>query len=272
MTVPERDAPGVRALERDAPDVRALERATLSTVPAPRIAFDGPFVVRAFAGGTGRANAASSIDPAHDPTLHDRIDRIEGFYAAHGMPPRFRCTPLDPPGLADALAARGYVEKDETVILLAPIDTIAAADAAAIALPAPDADWMAVTATAEHQTPARRREKEGNPALLMVPGAWITLRVDGAAAAVISVVAAGEAAGFFDLAVRPEFRRRGLAARAVRAAAHWAQEQGAAWLFCQVAAANAASLALNQGLGMTEAYRYRYMVRAQDSLPAMRFA
>ena len=72
------------------------------------------------------------------------------------------------------------------------------------ALPAPDADWMAVTATAEHQTPARRREKEGTPALLMVPGAWITLHEAGAAAAVISVVAAGPVAGFFDLAVPPD--------------------------------------------------------------------
>jgi GNAT superfamily N-acetyltransferase len=260
-----------RAPERATPGIRVLEHAALSAVPAQRVAFDGPFVVRAFAGGTGRANAASSIDPAPDPALDERIARIEALYAALGLPPRFRSTPLDPPGLADALAARGYVDKDETVILLAPLAVMAASDPTAIARPAPDADWMAVTATAEHQTPARRREKEGNPALLMVPGAWITLHEDGAAAAVISVVAAGELAGFFDLAVRPEFRRRRLAARAVRAAAHWGAQQGAAWLFCQVAATNAASLALNQGLGMAEAYRYRYWVRAQDSLPPMRF-
>nr|WP_198370831.1 GNAT family N-acetyltransferase [Roseomonas rosulenta] len=268
---PERAPSDPRAPERATPDLHALEHAALSSVPAPRVAFDGPFVVRAFAGGTGRANAASSIDPAPDAELHERIARIEALYAAQGLPPRFRSTPLDPPGLAAALTARGYVEKDETVILLAPIGAIAAAEATAVARPAPDADWMAVTATAEHQTPARRREKEGTPALLMVPGAWITLREGDAAAAVISVVAAGTLAGFFDLAVRPEFRRRGLAARAVRAAAHWAQTRGAAWLFCQVAAANAASLALNTGLGMAEAYRYRYLVRPQDALPTMRF-
>jgi ribosomal protein S18 acetylase RimI-like enzyme len=253
------------------PDIRALEEATLSTIPAPRVAFDGPFVLRAFAGGTGRANAASSLDPAPDPALAERVARIEARYAALGLPPRFRSTPLDPPGLAALLAARGYVEKDETVILRAPVAALAAPDAAATALPAPDADWMAVTATSEHQVPARRREKEGTPALLMVPGAWITLREGGVAAAVVSTVAAGPIAGFFDLAVRPEHRRRGLAARAVRAAAHWAAGQGAAWMFCQVAAANTASITLNRGLGMTEAYRYRYLVRGQDALPAMRF-
>lgn len=266
-----RGAPDLRVIESTAPDVRALERATLSTIPAPRVAFDGPFVVRAFAGGTGRANAASSLDPAPDPDLAAHIGRIEARYAAFGLPPRFRSTPLDPAGLRAMLAARGYVEKDETVILLAPVDAIAAPDPAATARSAPDADWMAVTATAEHQTAARRREKEGTPPLLMVPGAWITLHDGATAAAVISVVAAGELAGFFDLAVRPDHRRRGLAARAVRAAAQWAQMQGAAWLFCQVAAANTASVALNTGLGMTEAYRYRYLVRAQDAVPALRF-
>nr|WP_245217286.1 GNAT family N-acetyltransferase [Neoroseomonas nitratireducens] len=248
-----------------------MERATLTCVPAPRTGFDGPFVVRAFAGGTGRANAASSLDPSPHPDLETRIARIEARYAALGMPPRFRSTPLDPPGLAALLAGRGYVEKDETAILLAPVAAIARPDAAAEALAAPDADWMAVTATAEHQTPARRREKEGTPPLLTVPGAWITVREDGAAASVASVVASGPLAAYFDLAVRPEHRRKGLAARTVRAAADWAARQGATWLFCQVATTNAPSLALNRGLGLVEAYRYRYFVRAADALPALRF-
>ena len=253
------------------PDTLALERATLSCVPAPRVGFDGAFVIGAFAGGTGRANAASCLDPAPDPELEARIERIEALYDGLGMPPRFRSTPLDPPGLAALLAARGYGERDETVVLLAALADIAAPDLAALARPEPDADWMAVTATAEHQSPARRREKEGTPALLMMPGAWITLREAGQAVAVISVVACGTCAGFFDLAVRPEHRRKGLAARAVRAAAHWAASEGATWLFCQVAAANAASIALNTGLGMREAYRYRYFVSAAAGLAPLKF-
>ena len=254
------------------PDVLALERATLTTVPAPRTGFDGPFVVRAFAGGTGRANAASSLDPAPDPDLEVRIDRIAARYAALGLPVRFRSTPLDPPGLVAALMARGYVPKDETRVLLAPIDGLAVPDPEGQALPAPDADWMAVTATAEHQSPKRRQEKEGTPPLLTVPGAWLTLRSDGAIAAVASVVAAGEVAGYFDLAVRPEHRRKGLAARAVRAAAAWGQAQGARWLFCQVAVSNAASFALNDALGLREAYRYAYWVRPQDGVASLSFS
>lgn len=253
------------------PGVLALERATLSALPAPRIAFDGPFVLRAFAGGTGRANAASSLDAAPDPGLADRVARIEARYAVFGLPPRFRLTPLDPPGLAALLADRGYVEKDETVVLVAPVALLARPDAMAEARPAPDADWMAVTATAEHQGPARRQEKQATPALLAVPGAWITLREGTEAAAVASVVAVGPIAGYFDLAVHPDHRRRGLATRAVGAAAAWAQAQGAAWLFCQVATANGPSRALNAGLGMEEAYRYVYRVRPQDGAGTLRF-
>ena len=252
-------------------DIRALERATLTMVPAPRTGFDGPFVVRAFAGGTGRANAASSLDGGADPDLEARIDRIAARYAAMGLPARFRSTPLDPPGLAMALEARGYVPKDETHVLIASIEGLAAPDPTTEALPAPDADWMAVTATAEHQSPRRRQEKDGTPPLLTVPGAWITLRVDGVAAAVASVVVAGELAGYFDLAVRPEYRRRGLAARAVRAAADWARGQGARWLFCQVAVTNEPSFALNTALGLTEAYRYVYWVRAEEAGPPLKF-
>ena len=40
-------------------EIAALERACLTAVPSQRIAYDGEFVVRAFLGGTGRANAAS---------------------------------------------------------------------------------------------------------------------------------------------------------------------------------------------------------------------
>jgi ribosomal protein S18 acetylase RimI-like enzyme len=253
------------------PDVAALERACLTAVPAQRVAFDGSFVVRSFLGGTGRANAASSLSPADDPDLAARVARIEARYAAQGLPVRFRSVPLDPPGLAAMLSARGYVAKDETIIFVVPADDIARADADVQVLSAPDLDWMAVTATAEHQVPARRAEKERAVGMMMVPAAWLVLHEAGKPVACISAVADGELAGFFDLAVVPEARRRGLSAPITRAAAHWAKAQGARWIWAQVAASNQASCAAQQSLGMREAYRYVYYVRPQDKVPAMRF-
>lgn len=254
----------------EAPDVAALERACLTAVPAQRVAFDGSFVVRSFLGGTGRANAASSLWPMDDPDLATRIARIEARYEALGLPVRFRSTPLDPPGLAKMLSARGYVTKDETVIFVTTAENIARADEAVTVSAAPDEDWMAVTATAEHQVPARRAEKERAVGMMMVPAAWLVLHEAGKPLACISAVADGKQAGFFDLAVVPEARRRGLSARITRAAAHWAAAKGVRWIWAQVAASNQASCAAQQRLGMQETYRYVYYLRPQDRLPAMR--
>jgi GNAT superfamily N-acetyltransferase len=242
----------------DLPEVLALERATLTAVPAPRLLFDGGFVARSFAGGTGRANAACSLAAAPDPALSERIARIEAFYARAGLPCRFRSTPLDPPGLAPLLAAHGYRPHDESQVICGELAGFAQADAACEILAGPGPAWMAVLATAEHQVPARRAEKLRMPELLGVPAAWVLLRVDDAPAACAFVTADGAVAGLFDLAVDPAFRRRGLGRRVMAAAGAWAQAQGARFAYAQVACANAASLRLNAGLGLTECYRYRY--------------
>lgn len=257
--------------QRTAPDVMALEHACLTAVPAQRIAFDSSFVVRSFLGGTGRANSASALWRQDDADLAERIQRIESRYVSHGLPVRFRSTPLDPPGLAEALSTRGYICKDETIIFLAPISGVARPDEAVRVLAAPDDDWMAVTATAEHQVPARRAEKQQAANMMLVPAAWLVLYEGGKPTACISIVADGNLAGFFDLAVVPEARRQGLAARITRAAADWARRQGASWLWAQVASANQASCAAQRSLGMFEAYRYIYFVRPQDKLAGMKF-
>ena len=240
-------------------EVAALERACLTALPAPRQAFDGSFVAKLFLGGTGRGNAVSSLDPAPDPELAVRVARIEALYARHGLPCRFRLTPLDPPGLEPLLAARGYAEGEETIVHAGPLP--AAPDPAVRRLDGPAAEWMAVVATAEYQTEARRAEKLRTPELLAAQGGWFLLRENGAEAACLFAVVDGPYCGIFDLATHPDFRRRGLGDRLVRAAAHWAAGLGATRLWAQVASTNTASLALQRRVGLTEAYRYRYRIR-----------
>jgi GNAT superfamily N-acetyltransferase len=219
-------------------------------------------VLKAFLGGTGRANACCSLDPSPDPALPARIARIEAAYHRLGLASRFRSTPLDPPGLAAALLARGYAEeKAESLVNAGPLAPVARPDPAVRDEGGPTEAWMALVATAEHQTPARRAEKLGNRDLLAAPGAWLVLREGGVDAACLAAVADGAFCGIFDLATRPEFRRRGLGARIIRAAAHWARGLGAETLYAQVASDNLPSRALQAGLGMREAYRYRYYLK-----------
>lgn len=244
------------------PSIRALEHATLNALPAPRIRFDGGFVVRGFLGGTGRANAAISLDAAPDADLPARIARIEAHYRTLGLPPRIRSSPLDPPGLEALLRAQGWVERDESLVTCGRLAPVSRADAAVEFLAAPGETWLEVIGTAEYQSAARRSEKQQAVPLLAIPATWLVLREEGVAAAAMAATCDGEYCGLFDLAVRPEFKRRGLARRMIGAAADWAGRQGAGWLFAQVAATNTASRQLQSGLGMEERYRYRYFIRA----------
>ena len=247
------------------PDILAIERATLSAVPAPRVLFEGGFVVRSFAGGTGRANAACSLDPRPDADLGARIGRIEEFYRRAGFRPRFRSSPLDPPGLAQMLDARGYRPHDESQVICGRLGEAFRDDPACVALAGPEPNWTMVMASGEHQVPARQAEKARMPELLGVPAAWMLLSLpgrDGTATPVACafVTADGELAGLFDLAVRRALRRQGLGRRVIAAAGAWARRRGARFAYAQVACTNAASLALNAGVGLTEHYRYRYFL------------
>ncbi|WP_376098367.1 GNAT family N-acetyltransferase [Roseomonas sp. CCTCC AB2023176] len=239
--------------------IARLERAALNAVPAPRVAWDGPFVVRAFRGGTGRGNAACSLDPASDPGLEARVARIEAHYTHLGLPARFRSTPLDPPGLVELLQARGYREVEGAVILAGTLPPIEPEDAEWA--DAPTHDWLSVLATAEHQTQARRQEKVEAVPLLSRPAAWLVLRRDGQPAAVGHAVADDGLLGIFDVATAPAARRTGLGRAVLGALAGWGMARGATRCWLQVAPSNAPALTLYAGSGMTEVYRYRYLVR-----------
>jgi ribosomal protein S18 acetylase RimI-like enzyme len=244
------------AAMKAAPEIALMERAALNAVPAPRVAWDGPFVLRVFLGGTGRANAACSLDPADDPELTARVDRIEAHYARLGMTCRFRSTPLDPPGLLPLLEARGYREAGGALVMAGAVPPVEEAGAAWSE--GPEAEWLSVLATAEHQGPARRAEKEQAVSLMARPATWLVLRENGSAAACGHAVADGDLCGLFDLAVRPEFRRHGLGQRLLGALAGWGASQGASLCWLQVSPENTPARRLYERAGFVELYRYRY--------------
>lgn len=243
------------------PDVAMLERAALNAVPAPRVAFDGALVLRAFHGGTGRANATCALSDAPDPALPARLKRMEAFYQRAGLKPRWRSTPLDPPGVLDLLAAQGFTQRDSTSVMAGRPGLAQADEAVTAHEDGPNEAWLSVVATVEYQVEARQKEKLEQLPLIAMPCAWLVLRVGGVPAASGFVVADGSLLGFFDIAVRPDFRRQGLAQRLMKAGAAWGAARGAAFPWLQVSTENVGAQALYRALGFVEAYRYTYWVK-----------
>lgn len=84
--------------------------------------------------------------------------------------------------------------------------------------------------------------------LLAAPGTFALYSEGG----FVLVRTVGDEAEILTLAVQPDRRRRGLAARLVHAASQRAFELGASRIFLEVAVGNAAARALYTGLGFAE--------------------
>lgn len=214
----------------------------------------------------------NSVLPIHGTAhgLAARIAVVEDFYQRRGMPVRYQIGPVvEPPALEEQLAARGYVIEATTLVLTAPVaDVLGALPSGettgmgiAVADTIDDA-WVAAYARA-HGDDAAQADRVAAYGRLLA-----RLGPRGAAAAALApadeVVAAGFVVvergwgGIFGMGTRPEARRRGVARAILRALATRAAGLGAARLYLQVEADNAAALALYAAAGFDRAYGYHY--------------
>lgn len=157
------------------------------------------------------------------------------------------------------LAKAGYAVKDPTNIYSAPVQRLAIAPppvrAFTVDLP-PLAIQREIWAEGGIDAPrlaVMARAKGPKTALLG--------RAGDSPAGTGFVALAGEIAMVHALEVRPAFRRRGVARNMMRAAAIWAQDQGAAWLAVLVTQANDRANRLYRGIEMDFCGHYLYRLR-----------
>lgn len=227
---------------------RARERETL-----------GGWRLNASSGYSMRINACWPLG-APDREPEAAIAAVEAWYAARGLPARFKLTEgvFAPSDLADRLAARGYQAGKETLVMLGPAR--GEGDAAVRLLSAPDPTFEAVF-TASAGDPEDGRERIEALGRIPPPAFFAKLEIDDAPAA-IGVAALGDGfAGVFGMRTVPTHRRKGLARRVLRTLLAEARRQGAERVWLQVEADNAAAIALYADESFEPAYRYRYWSR-----------
>jgi len=262
-------------------DILALEEVAALGWPAPHAEWLGRWLLRAADGWTGRAN---SVLPLGDPglDLDTALAQVTGWYAGHGLPPRFQ-VPLPARAALDAaLADRGWTAYNPTWMLTADVDAVlAAAGPAAPALPvpppvtppvtlavtlaaSPSADWLA----AYHYRGGDRLPAVAAGVMTAADRpVFATVRDGDTVVAIARAVLDAGWAGVTALEVAPEHRRRGLALRVMRALCEWARDQSASRMYLQVADENAAALGLYRRLDFTVHHRYHYRLGSTPAKP-----
>jgi N-acetylglutamate synthase len=246
------------------PHAWPAEEAAINGYPPLRQVVLGDWLLRLSGGGRRTANSAT---PLREPQL--RIDEVIGIaetlYRADGQPTIFRIPSFLDPAVDAAFASRGYTAEGESCIIEGPLEPIIAAAAPfrgadAVRLDErPTDDWLAAMARLQGQQPdfhALYRQIVGS---VVLPAAFATLTIDGAAVALAYGVVHRGMLCFESVVTDTQHRRQGHSRRVLAALAQWAQRQGVSIATLQVEASNTPGRTLYRAIGMTtELHRYHY--------------
>ncbi len=223
---------------------RGVMAALAATWPPAAATRDGALTLRDGAGGGSRVSAAS-LAPGW--TGAD-IDRLVAAMPA----PLVRVA--DDPRLDAALAARGFVRHDPSVIMAGAVAAGPEEDVVRRWPPDGVALWAAQGIGAARLAVMHR-----------APGPKTVLAAGDMAAAFVACH--GGWAVLHALVVAPAARRRGWGRRLTQAAAGFGRDHGAGGLALAVTVANAPARALYAALGLEEVGRYHYRLRPPAARP-----
>ncbi len=229
-----------------------------ATWPAAHRAQVGTWTIRTGAGGGNRVSAATAMHVVETNDIATATDAMRIL----GQEPLFMVRDGDD-ALDATLADAGYVIRDQTIIRACPIATLTGdhvPPVTAFTVWPPLAAQRDIWATAGIG-PARLAIID------RVQGPKTTLfgRIDDKPAGTLFVAIHDGIAMLHALEVASDQRRKGLARHLTRAAALWAQRQGAMQFSLLVTTANAAANTLYAGLGLVEVGHYHYRALPKDA-------
>lgn len=237
-------------------DVQACEERLVNCWPSHRSELVGNWLCRFAAGYSGRANSACLMAPAE--TLDaSTILHVERLYAAAGLPPSWRLSPLAGDAIRAALESRGYRPEDPSVGMVGAVAT----DAPSKALRLDDSPLPAWTDGACRWQEGPKRDVAalgGIVGNIRVPARFATLIHEGQPAAYGMVAFDRGMAEIGSVMVDPARRGLGLGRQLVLGMMAWAGAAGASRMFLQASTGNGVARGLYGSLGFTDAYSAAY--------------
>ncbi|HXQ14634.1 MAG TPA: GNAT family N-acetyltransferase [Caulobacteraceae bacterium] len=238
-------------------DPHVIEPISARGWPAAESAELGGWRLHASAGQSGRINTCWALEPP-DRDIDLAIAATEAWYAARGLPPKFKIVEADE-GALDLIARlrrRGYVSDTPTLTMAGPL--VGAIDPDAT-IAAKTCDGFArVFADPSFGHEADAAERLAALARIPPPRGFALIRRGGEPAAVGACAVDGQWAGVMGMRTAPAFRRQGLARRLFRTLTAFAATAGARHGYLQVDQDNASAIALYEAEGFEAGYLYRY--------------
>lgn len=235
------------------PSVQKLYSVIDGTWPSLAKRAVGPWTIRIDGKGGSRVSAASAEQPVTDTD----IPHAEAAMRDAGQSKLFMIREGDA-ALDGLLAARGYQIKDPVNLYAAPVTDVASERPPAV-------KTFAVWPPLAVQTEIWAAGGIGQGRLDVMdrarhPKTTLLGRLNDRPAGTAFVGIAADCAMIHALEIAKEHRRQGLAKHLTRAAAFWAQDQGAEYLTLVTTQANAGANALYTSLGMTLVGQYHYRI------------
>lgn len=246
--------------------IRRMEAISFRSFPANSTFFDGSWAIRLTAGHPAkRLNSVSPLDPSDHANIDARVEMAQHRFDSFGRRLVFRLSPLAPAELDDVLDDLGWDTFDETVVMVADLnsqDFSAAMDQ----LPLQDVGlWVdAFLELSEKDEKNKPGLAEVIGAIKAVSGLFITQNTDNDPISALRCVQDNDLAGLFDVVTNIQLRNQGHGRASILSALKWAVKNGAETGWLQVVSDNEAALNLYQSLGFRELYRYTYRAAPQS--------
>ncbi len=239
-------------------DYLAAAEATWPPASTRRV---GPWTIREGQGGGKRVSAATANGPVADRDIALAEDAMRGL----GQPPLFMVR-AGADALDALLQANGYHIVDPVEILACPVSMLARPPPPITAFPI----WEPLQIMRDlWQEGGVGPTRQAVMARVPGPKAGVLGCSRDRAAGVAFVAVHEKIAMIHAVVVTPAQRRQGTAVNMVRAAACWAQDNGAESLSVLVTSANAPARALYASLGMRIVGKYHYLAKGTQEAGAV---
>ena len=247
--------------------VLEIEEAAFRAWPAAEVVELSGWRLRFTHGVTRRANSVWPNDWRDETPLDERLEAVETFSAARGIPPSFQLTSAAHPADLDAvLAARGYAVDAPVIVMTRELDAASSFDSGlgfeATVFSKPDAEWLTVPVERGRYAEARDVFL-GILARLGNRAGFALVRSDAGPIAVGLGVTDGPWLGIFAMLTLPEARRRGAAKAVLRTLTAWGAARGARRAYLQVERDNDGARTLYAARGFVPAYEYHYRTNSR---------